>query len=261
MEPSTPPEQASPISPEPITNPTPPQVEPPAATNAGDTNKLPSAFALFKPSWEAVKLNLVTFIALSVLSAALYFIIVAMLFGTGALSRNPTGSLGAGAATAFAVGGVVGLVWMALIGPALVYLQVKSANGVKVGVSDALKNGLNFAIRFLGLSIVMGLIIFVGFLLLIVPGFYMLRRYILAPYFLVDKDLGINEAMNQSAEVSKKYSGALWGLIGVTFLIGLPGIIPVLGSIISAILGIAYYCAPAVRYKEVTTGVPSVAVK
>ena len=89
----------------------------------------------------------------------------------------------------------------------------------------------------------------------------MLKRYILAPYFLVDKNLGIMEAMNQSAEASKKYSSALWGLIGVTFLISLPGIIPVLGAIVSALLGIAYYCAPAVRYREVTTGEPSVAVK
>jgi uncharacterized membrane protein len=107
----------------------------------------------------------------------------------------------------------------------------------------------------------MSLIIGVGFLLLIVPGLFLLRRYILAPYFLVDKELSINEALNQSAAFSKKYSGAVWGLIGVTILISLLGIIPVLGGIASAILGIAYYCAPALRYKEVTTGVPSVTTK
>lgn len=269
MEPSTPPEQTPPTNPEPATNPMPPtepvapaeQPATPAAPEVTPTpadDKLPSAFSLFKPSWEAVKVNLGTFIVLGLLSAVLYGVFALTILGT---SKNSTGSLGSGAFAALAAGSLFALLWAVIFGPAMVYVQLKSAAGTKVTASEAIKNGLHFAIKFLGLSIVMGLVIGIGFLLLIVPGLFMLRRYILAPYFLIDKNLGIMESMNQSAEASKKYSGALWGLIGVTFLISLPGIIPFIGAIVSTILGIAYYCAPALRYKEVTTGVPSVATK
>jgi hypothetical protein len=231
---------------------------PDAAPNAPAGSKLPSAFSLFKPSWAAVKLNIVTFILLALIPAVLYFAIAALVLS---MDKNSTGSLGSGAITAFAIVGLIVLLLATIFGPAIAYIQLKSVSGTKVTIGEALKSGLHFALRFLGLYIIMGLVIGIGFLLLIVPGLFMLRRYILAPYFLIDKDLGIMEAMNQSAEASKKYSSALWGLIGVSILISLPGIIPVIGALASAILGIAYYCAPAVRYKEVTTGVPSVATQ
>lgn len=269
MEPSAPQDQTPPTNPEPATNPIPPTepvapAEQPAApaspeeTSAHTNSKLPSAFSLFKPSWEAVKLNLVTIIVLSLIGVAIYSIVAAIVLSTGVTEKNATANIGSGMMAAFALAAIVSLIFTAIVGPAMVYVQLKSANGTKVNATEALKKGLNTAFRFLGLSIIMAIVIGVGFLLLIVPGLFMLRRYILAPYFLIDKDLGITESLNQSAQASKKYSSALWGLIGVTILISLPGIIPFIGGIVSAILGIAYYCAPAVRYKEITTGVPSV---
>ena len=284
MEPNAPENQTPPTNPEPATNPMPPQPEAPVTPTApeattpatpspaepasqaapgpkGDSNKLPSAFSLFKPSWEALKFNLSTFVLIGLIGVVFYGL-VALLFGAAGLtSKSTTGGFASSLLPVIAVTGVIGLLLAGVFGPAMVYLQLKSVGKTKVAVGEALKVGLRLFLRFLGLSIVMGLVIGIGFLLLIVPGLFMLRRYILAPYFLVDKNLGIMEAMKQSAETSKKYSSALWGLIGVTILISLPGIVPVIGGIISAILGIAYYCAPAVRYHEVTTGEPSVAVK
>src|SRR5436190_2021153 len=47
--------------------------------------------------------------------------------------------------------------------------------------------------RMLGLYIVSTIIIVVGFLLLIVPGIYMVKRYFLAPYVMLDKKVSIRE--------------------------------------------------------------------
>jgi hypothetical protein len=104
--------------------------------------------------------------------------------------------------------------------------------------------------RLIGLYIVTGLIIFVGFILLIIPGLIMLRRYFLAPYVMMDKNCGIREAMDRSAAISKPHSGYIWGIIGVTILISMVGIIPLIGSIVAFTMGMFYSVAPALRYQE-----------
>lgn len=104
--------------------------------------------------------------------------------------------------------------------------------------------------RLLGLYIVTGLYIFVGLILLIVPGLIMIRRYYLAPYVMLEKKCGISEAMERSAALSKPYSGSVWGVIGVMFLIGLVAIVPFIGSLAAFILAALYSIAPAMRYQQ-----------
>ncbi|HVI60719.1 MAG TPA: hypothetical protein VM535_01040, partial [Candidatus Saccharimonadales bacterium] len=142
-------------------------------------------------------------------------------------------------------------VFFMIVAPAMVFAQLKAAQGSKVDIDAAFQQGKKFLWRFWGLSIVVGLIILGGFILLIVPGFFMIKRYLLAPYYLVDKDLSIGEAMRASAEAGKKYSGAVWGVVGVNILISLASSIPFIGSLLGLVLNIAYYCAPAVRYEQV----------
>jgi hypothetical protein len=104
--------------------------------------------------------------------------------------------------------------------------------------------------RMFGLYLLIGLYILVGFILLIIPGLIMLRRYFLAPYVMLDTKCGITEAMERSAEISKPYSGYVWGIIGVMFLIGLLNVIPGVGWMIAFVFGMFYSVAPALRYQE-----------
>jgi hypothetical protein len=104
--------------------------------------------------------------------------------------------------------------------------------------------------RLLGLYIVMIVLVFVGFLLLIVPGVIMLRRYFLAPYVMIEKNTGIRESLDRSAELSQINTGSIYGILGVMFLISLVGILPFIGGLASFALGALYSIAPALRYQQ-----------
>lgn len=105
--------------------------------------------------------------------------------------------------------------------------------------------------RLIGLMILFGLMVGVGLILLIIPGLFVIQRYLLAPYFLLDKNLTVGEAFRQSSAAAKKHSGALWGVVGVFILFSivssLPGLLGVAGFVLSAL----YSVAPAIRYLEV----------
>jgi len=104
--------------------------------------------------------------------------------------------------------------------------------------------------RMVGLYIMMGLIIVIGLILLIVPGLIMLRRYLLAPYVMLDRRTGIRDSLDQSAELSKLNTGSIWGILGVMLLISLCGIVPIIGGLASFVLGALYSVAPALRYRQ-----------
>jgi hypothetical protein len=79
----------------------------------------------------------------------------------------------------------------------------------------------------------------------------MWRRYALAPYYLIDQNLSIGEAMKKCADQSKKFSKGIWGLIGVQILLAIVSVIPLIGWLVGAVLQLAYFCAPAKRYDEI----------
>jgi hypothetical protein len=98
--------------------------------------------------------------------------------------------------------------------------------------------------------IVIILPILAGFLLLVIPGLYLVGRLAFAPYIVVDQNAGPLEAANKSFEMTK---GRAWPVVlAVIFglILNLPSIIPVLGPVISLILTIAYSCAVPIRYFE-----------
>lgn len=104
--------------------------------------------------------------------------------------------------------------------------------------------------RLVGLYLLVGLYVVVGFILFIIPGIIMLRRYSLAPYVMLDKNKGIRESMELSANMTKPHSGAIYRVYGVMILIGLVAVIPFLGWIVSFILGMFYSVSLALRYQQ-----------
>ena len=130
--------------------------------------------------------------------------------------------------------------------------QLKAAEGKKVALSEHWQVVKKIWPKLALTYIAFGLILLVGFILLIIPGLFALRRYMFAPYVMLDAHgkIGVKEALDKSAELGLQNTGAVWGLIGVSFLISLCGIVPVIGSLASFVLGALYSIAPALRYQQ-----------
>jgi len=214
-------------------------------TTEVNDNGLPGAFELFKPSIDALGLNIVTWIQLIFVPLATFFVALAII------------ALFAGAkldvlALVFGIAaGIAFVAYALLMGPTALVLQLKSAQGKKTDWREAIKGGQYYFWRFYGLSICAGLLILGGLILLIVPGLYQIRRYFLAQYILVDTDSKVFDTLRASAAMSLRDKHAIWSVIGVEVLIGLVGIIPFLGQAASFVGNILYYFAPAIRYEQV----------
>ena len=200
-------------------------------------SELPGAFSLFNPSMKAISINIITLIEL--------VLIPVLVVTLGELVKH------AGGRAITSVGEIMSL----LLAPAAYITQLRSAQTKTIDFTEAIKESLHYFWRMVGLGIVLVIIIGSGFILLIVPGLFLLRRYILSPFYLIDQDMKVFDAMRASAADSKTFSMAIWGLIGVQALLALVSAILsiLLGplSIIGLLLYYIYYCAPAIRYLQI----------
>lgn len=128
--------------------------------------------------------------------------------------------------------------------------QLEVTSGKKPEIGRAWQTVKKLWKPMLGLYVVMSLIVLAGFVLLIVPGLFMIRRYMFAPYVMLEKKCGIKRALEESHQLGLANTGAVWGLIGVMFLISLLGILPLIGSLASFVVGALYSIAPALRYEQ-----------
>ena len=79
-----------------------------------------------------------------------------------------------------------------------------------------------YYLRILGAQILLGIIIGIGFILLIVPGIYLALRYQFTFLLIIDRDLGIGAAMNESSRLTQGIKMSLLGFdlacLGVVIL-------------------------------------------
>ena len=226
---------------------------------------LPSAFDLFKPSKNIVLNNIWIFAPLY--AVTLLFWIHNWVFAPGANQKYYWWQHSDGFNTGWPGGPVPSYFTFTVIGFSIFWLIVTLAAGTIAQIMSqaaqlegAQRRKLDYGKlwqtvreigwRMLGLYIAMFFVIGIGFILLIIPGFFMIRRYMLAPYVMIDERLGIIDSMDKSAALSKINTGSVWGIIGVMFLIGLLNIIPIIGGLLSFAVGGLYSVAPAMRYLQ-----------
>jgi len=200
------------------------------------TTQFPGAFSLLRPSAQAMILNIWTFLAL--FTIALVYSIISN------FSENQTGS------PVMMLLSLGSLVLNIMVAPAYVITQLQSAKEKEISFGDAVREGLPYVFRIFFLQLLTLVLVVIGLVLVIVPGLFAVQRLLLAPFYLVDKDLGIIEAMKASATDSKKYSGAVWGLIGASVAFALP-VFTIILTPVSIVLLLAYICAPAIRYYQI----------
>lgn len=152
---------------------------------------------------------------------------------------------------------LIGIVWSLVSFPAFVYLALKVSDNESPGIGECYRKGLHYFWRIVALNLLVGILTIAGFMLFIIPGIIMVRRYFLANYYLIGKDLNVKQALLASAKNSKQFAPAIWGVIGVAAFFGVVvalfvGMIPVLGPLLSILASYPYIFAPVLRYRELT---------
>jgi hypothetical protein len=167
----------------------------------------------------------------------------------------------------FSTTGVPSYLWYPFIGFSLLWFVFVLAAGTLIQVMsqqaqlEASENkSLNFAKlwavakemgwKMFKLYLVMALYITVGLILFIIPGLIMLRRYFFAPYIMLETKCSVKDAMERSAAMTKPFSGAVWGVIGIMVVISLLNAFPFIGWMLAFVAGMFYSVAPALRYQE-----------
>lgn len=110
----------------------------------------------------------------------------------------------------------------------LINISLKFADNIKAKFSDLISCSSLF-FNYLAGSILYGLIVLAGFILLIIPGIIWSIKFSFFGYFIVDKKLGPVEALKRSAEITQ---GAKWDLFLFGILLGLINILGVICLII-----------------------------
>ena len=123
-----------------------------------------------------------------------------------------------------------------ILGMGLVRISLKFVDGQPAEFSDLFSGMQNF-ISYAAASILYGLMVFCGFILLIIPGIILLIQFQFATYSIVDEQTRPIEALKRSAQLTKgtKLNLLLFGLVILllnfagllAFIIGLFVSIPV----------------------------------
>lgn len=188
----------------------------------------PGAFGVYKYSSQAVRRNIGTLIIIWLVSVILSII----------LQKN----LGT-------VGQILGFLvnTMASVGLTLTYIA--SVRKQRLSVGDAVtKSFLPLLLKMIGLNILVSLSLALSLLLLVMPFFFVFPRLVLAPYFLVDKNMGIIDAYKVSWETAKGHGTKVWGIVGASILMALL-MITIIGIPFALYLLIMYSGATAVLYE------------
>lgn len=106
---------------------------------------------------------------------------------------------------------VIGSIMM--IGTIKIYLKINSG---EVASFRDLFDHYRLFWKFLGAHVLYFLIVFAGFILLIIPGLVFLFRYMFVLTLVVDKDMGPVAALKESAKMTY---GHKWRLVGFSFVI------------------------------------------
>lgn len=160
--------------------------------------------------------------------------------GVGGLSFGLPGT-GFGSAMAYTL--VVGVVtvlaysWMYAVTFHMVLRRVRDGRPAEYADLQSFDQIGAFAVA----AVVLGVIIGIGFMLLVVPGLIFVTLWIFALPLIGDRRIGVGEAMSESKDMARRlgymttFVTWLVGAIVVGVIVGLLSVIPVIGFIIGLV--------------------------
>lgn len=202
-----------------------PQTVPPAlvpAVQSAPAGKTFSISEAVKYGFNFFKANLVTFIKLG---AVLIVINVLSEMVTGALKNNPLTIIWA----------LISMVISLLVQIGIMKIILELYDGKPLNFSN-LYSQSSLILRYLGASILYGLMVIAGLIFFIIPGIYLAIKFQFYSFLIVDKNMGIMDSFKKSEDMTQGvkmnlllFSFALAGIniLGAfVFLVGLIATIP-----------------------------------
>lgn len=169
---------------------------------------------VYGQAFRAIALN-----PLAIVGVALIFALLPQLATTWLASLNGTGDysvvLAFGSLTG--LGYILSVVFSVLAQGALVRATVAASEGRRAGFGESLGAALPVALPLIGLSIVVGIGVALGFVFLIVPGIILYVMWIVSAPVLVEERTGVFGAMSRSRELTK---GARWNVFALLLTAG-----------------------------------------
>lgn len=95
-----------------------------------------------------------------------------------------------------------------LISIGWIHILMQVLDGKDVDVSDLFVRKDRFFFYLIS-AFLFGLLVFVGFILVIIPGIYWALRYAFVPYLVIDRNAGIKEAFHLSSTLTKGSKGTM----------------------------------------------------
>ena len=147
------------------------------------------------------------------------------------------------------------LYWVFLAGPISMSFNwafLKAARGEEVRVGDMFAVFTRNYWNAVGAGVLTALIIIAGLVFFIVPGIIFAVRLVFVPYLVIDRRMGVTEAITTSWRMTKGHGGTIFlmGLLAVPIVIG--GLIALGVGVIVSFMWIS--AAFAVLYYSVTRG-------
>lgn len=152
----------------------------------------------------------------------------------GAISNGIDAVLGATAEEPSLIGGLVNLALSTFVGMGVMAFFIAAHDNPETVDLSALWHPQPFW-KFLGTSILVGLAIGIGFILLIVPGVIAAIFFMFSTVIVIDRGLGPIEAMKESMRIGQGHRWTLLGLLALMALIALAGALALLVGLLVAI--------------------------
>ena len=192
------------------------------------SNNYLSITGSFDSSWSKFKQKALFFIGLGVLSMLISMIgqsdkLIGMNHGVNMANNQ------------FTVFSFVGMILSTYLSLGIWKICIKHLREEEIQLNDLLSISFRQFVHYIIASIISFITIFIGILLLIIPGIHIACRLMLVPAFIVDKNEGFDTALKSSWEATKGYSMKifLWGLLAM--LVMLAGLLALFVGIFAAL--------------------------
>jgi len=156
-------------------------------------------------SWEKMKKNVWFFVVLMIILSLIQCLIQIIPTDTKTVGAN-----------VFAAISFVAFIVQLIISIGTIKIALNAVDNKKLEYSTLFSEYALF-FRFLGVNILIGIIVFFGLLLLIVPGIIWATKFQFAPYLIIDKKMKIMESLEESSVITKGNIGHLI-VLGIVIL-------------------------------------------